>query len=172
MRDPYIPEPRIHPSAVVAPGCHIYGQVQIGPESLVLFGVVIRAELDRIDVGSQTNIQDNVVIHCDEDIPCLIGDRVTIGHSAVVHGSTVGNRALVGIGARLLNRSTVGEGALVAAGSVVLEGSAIPPWTLAVGTPARPLRELTAEEIERTADGVDHYLQLVDTYREIFANSK
>lgn len=172
MRDPYVPEPRIHSSAVIAPGCHVYGQVEIGRNSLILFGAVIRAELDRIYVGSQTNVQDNVVIHCDEDIPCLIGDRVTIGHSAVVHGSTVGNNALIGIGAKLLNRSSVGEGSLIAAGSVVLEGSTIPPWTLAVGAPAKPLRELTAEEIERTADGVDHYLQLADTYREIFAKSK
>lgn len=170
MKNPHVPEPSIHSSALVSPGAHVHGQVSIGAETFVLFGAVIRAELDRISVGSQTNIQDNAVLHCDEHIPCVVGDRVTIGHSAVVHGATVGDRALIGIGARMLNDSTVGEGAVLAAGSVLPEGKKIPPWTLAMGVPATPVRDLTDAQIRKNDDGVDHYLQLAETYREIFSN--
>lgn len=171
MRDPFVPEPQIHPSALIAPGAHVYGQVEIGQESLVLFGAVIRAELDRITIGSETNIQDNAVLHCDEDVPCLLGNRVTVGHAAVVHGATVGDKALIGIGAMALNNSVVGEGAWLGAGAVLTEGRKIPPWTLALGTPAKAVRDLTENEIRRADEGVDHYLQVADAYREIFSNS-
>lgn len=146
----------------------MHGQVTIGAEAFVLFGTVIRAELDRIVVGRQTNIQDNAVLHCDEGVPCIVGERVTIGHAAVVHGATVGDRALVGIGAKALNNSRLGEGALLAAGSVLTEGKEIPPWTLAMGIPAKPIRELTEAEIAKNDEGVDHYLLLAAAYREIF----
>lgn len=170
MKDPYIPRPSIDPTAVIAPGAHVHGRVTIGKEAFILFGVVIRAEFDRIEVGAQTNVQDNSVLHCDEDIPCIVGERVTIGHSAVVHGATVGDDALIGIGARVLNRSVVGEGSLIAAGSVLPEGKVIPPWTLAMGVPAKPVRELTEAEIEKNREGVDHYMSLAVAYREIFSN--
>ncbi len=170
MRDPFVPQPVIHPDALVSPGSHIFGHVEIGADSFILFGAVIRAELDRISVGRETNIQDNAVLHCDEGAPCLVGDRVTIGHSAVVHGSVVGNAVLIGIGAKALNRSSIGEGAWLAAGSVLAEGKKIPPWTLAMGVPALPVRELTEDEIKRADQGVDHYLQLAAVYRELFSN--
>lgn len=171
MRDPEVPRPNIDPTALISPGAHIHGQVELGARSFVLFGAVIRAELDHITVGSETNIQDNAVLHCDEYVPCIVGDRVTIGHLAVVHGATLGNRALIGIGAKALNRSVVGNGAWLAAGSVLAEGAEIPPWTLAVGTPARVVRDLTEEEITRADEGVDHYLRVAALYREIFSNS-
>jgi carbonic anhydrase/acetyltransferase-like protein (isoleucine patch superfamily) len=134
-----------------------------------MFGVVIRAELDRVEVGAETNLQDNAILHCDEGIPTRIGRRVTVGHGAIVHGATVGDRCLVGIGAIALNGSELGEGAWLAAGSVLTEGRSIPPWTIAVGTPAKPLRELTEDEIRRQVTGVDHYLELGDHYRSIGA---
>ena len=168
MPSPFIPEPVIEPSAVVAPGAHIHGQVTIGPRVFVLFGAVIRAEFDRIAIGAETNIQDNAVLHCDEDIPCVLGERVTVGHSAVVHGATVGNGCLIGIGAMLLNRSVLGDGAWLGSGSVLTEGQEIPPWTLALGIPAKPVRDLTDAEITRAEEGVDHYLELMERYREIF----
>lgn len=167
MRPPRIPEPNIHPAALIAPGARIHGDVTVARNVFVLFGAVIRAELDRIEIGAETNLQDNSVFHCDEDVPCLIGERVTVGHAAVVHGATVGDRALIGIGAKALNRSSIGEGAWLAAGSVLAEGKTIPPWTLAVGVPAKPVRELTDEEIARADEGVDHYLELLAAYREI-----
>lgn len=168
MRPPHIPRPEIDPSAIVAPGTHLYGDVTIGAEVLVLFGAVIRADLDRIVIGRQSNIQDHCVLHCDEDVPTLIGERVTVGHSVVIHGTEVGDRALIGIGAIALNRSRIGEGAWLAAGSLLPEGGTIPPWTLAMGTPAKPRRDLTDDEVRRADDGVDRYLELGAAYREIF----
>lgn len=167
MRSPHIPAPRVHETALVLPGAHIYGDVTLEAGVFVLFGAVIRAELDRIVIGSQSNVQDNAVLHCDEDVPTVIGERVTIGHNAVVHGATVGRKALIGIGARALNGSTVGEGAWLAAGSVLAEGKSVPPWSLAVGTPAKPVRELTEDEVRRADEGVDRYLELAARYREI-----
>ena len=161
----HLPEPKIDPGAFVARGAHVYGDVTLGEGVFVLFGVVIRAELDRVEVGAQTNIQDNSVLHCDEDAPCLLGKRVTVGHAAVVHGALVGDRCLIGIGAKLLNRSRLGEGAWLAAGSVLAEGKEIPPWTLGMGIPAKPVRELTEAEMKRADEGVDHYQDLMERYR-------
>lgn len=169
MRAPHVPQPKIHDSAVIAPGSHIYGDVTIDADVFVLFGAVIRAELDRIAVGAETNIQDNCVFHCDEDVPAIIGRRVTVGHGAVIHGTEIGDRALIGIGAKTLNRSSIGEGSWLAAGSVLPEGETIPPWTLAMGTPAKPIRDLSDDEIARADEGVDHYLELAAAYREIFS---
>jgi len=149
----------------VAPNATVRGDVTIGEGAVVLFGAVLRAEEDRVVVGRETNIQDNAVVHCDAGFPALIGDRVTVGHAAVVHGATVGDGCLVGIGAMALNGSAMGEGSWLAAGSVLPEGKEIPPFTLAVGVPARPLRELTQEEIERQRSGVQTYLELRDLYR-------
>lgn len=169
MRPPHIPEPKIHPTALIAPGAQIHGDVTIDSDVFVLFGAVIRAELDRVEIGAETNVQDNSVFHCDEGAPCLVGERVTIGHSAVVHGALVGDRALIGIGAKALDRSRVGEGAWLAAGSLLPEEKVIPPWTLAMGVPAKPVRDLSEEEVARADEGVDHYLELLASYREILS---
>ena len=157
----------IDPTAFVARTAIIRGDVTIGPQAVVMFGVVARAELDKVVVGDMSNLQDNVVLHADENIACVIGNRVTVGHSAVIHGATVGDDCLIGIGALVLNSAVVGEGAWLAAGSVLPEGKEIPPWTLAVGTPARPVRDLTEDEIARQRAGVAEYLRLGDLYREL-----
>ncbi len=159
--------PVIHDSAFVAPGVRIFGDVTVGARAVLMFGVVVRAELDHIEIGSETNIQDNCVLHCDEGIPCLIGKRVTVGHAAVVHGATVEDHCLVGIGSRALNGSHMGEGSWLAAGAVLAEGRSIPSWMIAVGIPAKPLRELTDEERVRLDEGVDHYVGFGDTYRHL-----
>lgn len=164
-----IGRPEIDPTAYVATTARIFGDVLIGSEVVVMFGAVIRAELDRVLIGAQSNVQDNVVIHCDRGKPALIGSRVTIGHAAVVHGATIGNHSLVGIGAMVLNGSELGEGAWLAAGSVLAEGKSIPPWTIAVGIPAKPLREITAEEIDRQNIGVEEYLIFGARYRSLGA---
>jgi carbonic anhydrase/acetyltransferase-like protein (isoleucine patch superfamily) len=161
------PAPVIHPTAFVAPGVRILGNVTVGERAVLMFGVVARAELDRIEIGAESNVQDNCVLHCDTGHPCLVGKRVTIGHAAVVHGATVGDHCLVGIGAVALNGSVMGEGSWLAAGAVLGEGRSIPPWTIAVGTPAKPLRELTDEERERARKGVDDYLEFGAAYREM-----
>jgi len=162
-----LPNPVVHPSAFVAESARVYGSVEIQAGAIVMFGAVLRAELDRIVIGEESNLQDNVVVHADLGFPTAVGRRVTVGHAAVIHGATIGDHCLVGIGALVLNGSELGEGVWLAAGSVLPEGRAIPPWTLAMGTPAKPVRELTREEIERQDAGVDVYLRFGKTYGEL-----
>jgi carbonic anhydrase/acetyltransferase-like protein (isoleucine patch superfamily) len=159
--------PRIDPSAFVASNASIFGDVIIGAEAVVMFGVVIRAEVDRVTVGARTNLQDGVIVHVDRGVPCAIGADVTVGHGAIVHGATVGAHCLVGIGSRVLNGSVMGEGSWLAAGSLLPEGKSIPPWTLAVGTPAKPLRQLREVEIERQRNGVADYVEFGRLYRKL-----
>ena len=163
----HLETPTIDPTAFVAETARVFGDVTLGRLSVVMFGAVLRAELDRIEVGERSNIQDNAVIHADEGRPCIIGQEVTVGHAAVVHGAVIGAHCLVGIGAKALNGSVLGEGAWLAAGSLLPEGKHIPAWTLAVGTPARPVRELTPDEIERQAAGVDEYQRFAEAYRSL-----
>jgi len=160
-----LPDPTIDPTAFVASTARIFGRVDIRPQAVVMFGAVLRAELDDIVLGEESNLQDNVVVHTDFGIPTIIGRRVSVGHAAVVHGATVGDHALIGVGAIALNRSVIGEGAWLAAGSLLPEGKSIPAWTLAVGTPAKPVRELTEAEIARQDRGVTGYLLLAEAYR-------
>ncbi|MDE0673967.1 MAG: gamma carbonic anhydrase family protein [Acidimicrobiia bacterium] len=159
--------PVIHPSAFIASNARVFGDVVIEAEAVVMFGVVIRAETDRVVVGEETNIQDNSVLHADRGYPTILGRRISIGHSAVIHGAVIGDRCLVGMGAIALNGAVMGEGSWLAAGSLLPEGKEIPPWTIAVGTPARPLRELRPHEIERAEMGVEEYLSLGTTYRRL-----
>lgn len=159
------PTPRIHPAAFVAPGVHVYGDVTIAARAVVMFGVVMRAEMDAISIGEETNLQDNAVFHVDEGFPLRIGRRVTVGHGAVLHGATVGDHCLVGIGSIMLNGSQLGEGAWLAAGSLLPAGKDVAPWTLAAGVPARPIRDLREAEIRSQDDGIDHYLRFAEMYR-------
>jgi len=123
------------------------GDVEIGEDSSLWYGAVVRGDVHRIRIGARTNIQDQATVHVTRDrFPTLIGDEVTVGHRAVVHGCTVGSRALIGIGAIVLDGAEVGEGAWVAAGAVVTPGTRIPPGCLAVGVPAQVVRELSTEE--------------------------
>jgi len=136
----------------------IIGDVTIGEESSVWFNCVLRGDLDRIEVGTRTNIQDSAVVHLDKGFPCIIGDDVTVGHGAIVHGCTIGNGALIGIGAIILSGAKIGEGAMVAAGALVREGQDIPPRTLAVGLPAQIRRDLTEVDLERMRLGKEDYV--------------
>lgn len=159
--------PVIDPAAFVAPGVHIYGDATITANAVVMFGVVIRAEFGPVEVGRYSNIQDGVVMHVDEGFPCIVGEHSTIGHSAVLHGTMIGNRCLVGIGARALNGSELGDGAWLASGALLPEGRKIPPWTVAMGVPAKPIRDVTEAEIERQRHGVEAYQRLATTYRQL-----
>ncbi len=150
--------PKIHPSAFIAPGAMIIGDVTIGEESSVWFNCVLRGDLERIEVGARTNIQDGAVVHLDPGFPCLIGDDVTIGHGAIVHGCTVGDGAMISMGAIILTGAKIGERAIVAAGAVVREGQEIPPDTLAMGIPAQVKREVTPADLERVRLGREDYV--------------
>jgi carbonic anhydrase/acetyltransferase-like protein (isoleucine patch superfamily) len=143
----------------VAPGAVVVGDVEIGPDSSIWYGSIVRGDVHRVRVGARSNVQDNCVLHVTRDrFACEVGDEVTIGHRAVVHGCVVGDGALVGIGAVVLDGARVGEGALVAAGALVAPGVRIEPGGLALGIPARVVRSVTDEERElqrrRTLDYV------------------
>ncbi|WP_193128434.1 gamma carbonic anhydrase family protein [Gulosibacter sediminis] len=138
--------PRIHRSAWIAPNATIIGDVEIGPDSSVFYGCVLRGDSGAIRIGARTNLQDGTVVHVDADAPCTLGDDVTVGHAAMLHGTTVGDGTLVGMRASLLSHSVIGTGSLIAAGAVVLEGFEIGDRVLAAGVPAKIRRELTEEE--------------------------
>ena len=160
-------EPVIAPSAWVHETAVVIGNVTLGADVSVWPGAVLRGDRDAIVVGAGSNVQDGAVIHCDPGQPCVIGERVTIGHRAVVHGCTVEDGALIGIGAVVLNGAVIGHGALVAAGAVVGEGKVIPPAVLVAGVPAKVLRPLTAEQCERVAGGHRTYMALKERYRSV-----
>ena len=140
--------PRIDADAWVAPGAVVVGDVEIGADSSVWYGAVIRADVHFVRIGARTNLQDRSVVHVTRDRhPCLIGDEVTVGHGATVHGCTVCDGALIGIGAIVLDGAWVGEGATVGAGAVVTPGTKIEPGQLAIGIPARTVRALREDEL-------------------------
>lgn len=148
----------IHESAFVAPNATILGRVRIGARASVWFGAVIRAEVAQITIGARSNVQDGAIIHVDEGFPVELGENVTVGHRAVVHGATVEDNCIVGIGAILLNGSRIGRNSIVAAGALVPEGKSFPPNSLLMGMPARVVRELSADEAARVGNGAEHYV--------------
>lgn len=150
--------PNVHSSAFVAPGAMIIGDVRIGEESSIWFNCVLRGDLEPIHIGCRTNIQDGTVIHMDKEIPCIIGDDVTVGHGAILHSCTIDNEALIGMGAILLTGCKIGKQAIVAAGTLVREGQEIPSGTIAMGVPAVVKREATEAEFERVRNGKDDYV--------------
>ncbi len=158
-------EPRIGARVFVAPNATLIGDVELAEDASIWFGTVLRGDIHFIRVGARSNIQDNSVVHVEHGTgPAIIGQEVTVGHGAVVHGCTVENRALIGIGARILSHAVIGEGAIVGAGAVVQEGMKVPPRTLVVGVPARVKRELTPEELVRIERGWKVYVQYKDQY--------
>ncbi|HHW44874.1 gamma carbonic anhydrase family protein [Desulfofundulus thermobenzoicus] len=158
--------PRLAEDVFVAPGAQIIGRVEIGPGSSVWFNTVIRGDADRVIIGAYTNIQDCCVLHEDPGFPLVVGDRVTVGHRAVLHGCTVGEGALIGMGAVILNGARIGAGAVVGAGALVVEGLEIPAGYLALGCPARVIRQLSREEIEKFQTMADIYRRRAQKYRQ------
>ena len=158
--------PVIHPTAFVAPGADVIGRVRLAKDASVWFGCVLRGDVNRIEIGEATNIQDGSILHVDDRAPCLIADHVHVGHHANLHGCVVERGALIGIGAIVLSGARVGAGAIVGAGSVVLEGTRIPPRVLAVGAPARVVRKVTTRDLAYIRHWVAKYVRLARHYRE------
>src|ERR1041385_984102 len=152
-------KPKIAGSAYVDPGAHVIGDVEIGECASVWPTAVLRGDIEPIRVGAMTNIQDGTLIHTDRGFPAIIGDRVTVGHAAVLHGCSVEEDSMIGIGARVLTGAKIGRGAVVAAGSLGPEGMEARPDTLVMGTPAKPRRTVTAEEKARFEKGVAGYAE-------------
>jgi len=150
--------PRIDPSAWLAPGSIVVGDVAIGADSSIWYGAVIRGDVNRIRIGQRTNVQDQCVLHVESGGPsCVLGDEITVGHRAVVHSCTVRDGALIGIGAIVLDGAEIGEEALLGAGAVATPGTVIPDGMLAVGVPARVARALSPEErADQRAQALDY----------------
>lgn len=155
--------PTIDPAAFVADNATIAGDVRLAAGSSIWFGCVLRCEESRIEVGRDSNIQDLTAVHTDTDLPTILGDRVTVGHRAMLHGCIIEDDALIGMGAVVLNGARIGAGAVVAAGAVVREYQHVPPMTLAVGVPAKVL-EREVPPVPR--HNVAAYVQLAELYRE------
>lgn len=151
--------------AWVAPNATLTGRVTLGALASVWFGCVLRGDLEPIAIGDETNVQDLTVVHVDRGCPALVGSRVTIGHRAVIHGCSIDDDAVIGMGAVLLSGSRVGRGALVAAGAVLREGFEVPPGTIAAGVPAAIRGEVGSELRQRFREGVANYLRLAARYR-------
>ncbi|HMF75041.1 MAG TPA: gamma carbonic anhydrase family protein [Bryobacteraceae bacterium] len=159
--------PSIAASAYIDISGQVIGDVTIGERSSVWPNVTIRGDVNHIRVGYETSIQDNSVLHVDHMIyPCLVGNRVTVGHSAVLHGCVVEDDALIGIGAIVLNGAKIGSGAVVAAGALVPEGMEVPPNSLVMGAPAKVRREVTPEEQERFRKNCQNYVKITAIYKE------
>ena len=156
----------IHPAAFVHPAAIVIGNVTLGARVSVWPTAVLRGDSDAITIGEDSNVQDGTVIHVDPGVPCTIGARVAIGHRAVVHGATVGDDCLIGMGAIVLNGVVVGSGSIVGAGAVCREGMEIPPNSLVVGVPAKVIRPTRDVERERIAHTVQAYLALQVEHRE------
>jgi len=163
----------IHPTAFISPHAYVHGTVSIGADSSVWPMVVIRGDKGVITIGARTNIQDGSVLHADPDAYLTIGDNVTIGHGAIVHGCTVADQVLIGMGAVILNHAQIGAGCLVAARALVTEGMQVPPNSVVMGIPGRvkPLRDDQLERIHRNAQS---YVELKELYlkasREYFTD--
>ncbi|WP_177238660.1 gamma carbonic anhydrase family protein [Pseudonocardia ammonioxydans] len=158
--------PDVHPDAWIAPGAVLAGDVTVGAESGVWYTCVIRSEFAPIVVGARTNVQDGTVIHADPGFPATIGDGVTIGHRAVVHGCTVEDDVLVGMGAVLMNGVHVGSGSLIAAGAVLTQGTVVPPGSLVAGVPGKVRRELTEQERDSIPLSAAAYVHLLGQHRD------
>ena len=159
-------------SAFIAPGARLVGNVTVGEGSSVWYNAVLRGDTDVIRVGRRTSIQDGTVIHCDHGYPTIIGDDVTVGHAAIIHGAKIGNGVLVGMGATLLSGSEIGEDSFLAARTLVLEGVKIPPRSLVMGFPGKVIRDVDEELLQRIRLGAEHYAESAALYLKRYGKAQ
>ncbi len=164
--------PVVDASAFVAETAVLVGDIEIGANCSIWYGVAVRADINKVRIGADTNIQENTVVHVDlddrglGDCSTVIGDRVTVGHGAILHGCKIGNDCLIGMGAIVLSGAKVGEGSVVAAGALVREGQVVPPHSLVMGMPAQVKKELGSAALEQIRQSARHYAELADEYRK------
>ena len=154
----------VDPSVYIAPSANVLGDVTIGANSSIWFQAVLRGDTAPISIGQRTNVQDGCILHADPGFPCTLGNDVTLGHGAIVHGATVEDEVLIGMRAVVMNGANIGRGSLVAVGAVVLEGMIVPPDSVVMGTPARVRREVTAEDRQRIRHAAEHYVNNAQRY--------
>lgn len=158
---------RIAQNVFIAPNATVIGDVEIGEGSSVWYGAVLRGDRSFIKIGKNSNIQDCCVVHCNADSPTVLGDFVTVGHSAVLHGCKIGNNTLIGMGAIILNDAEIGENCIIAAGAVIPEDTKIPDNSLVLGVPAKVKREITEKEKERIRKNALIYVELAKEHMRL-----
>jgi carbonic anhydrase/acetyltransferase-like protein (isoleucine patch superfamily) len=156
---------QVHPNVFIAPGAVVVGDVTLGESSSVWFNAVVRGDTDAIRIGARTNVQDGAILHADAGLPCVLGEDVTVGHAAVVHGAIVGDRVMIGIKSVVLNGVRIGEESIIAAGAVVTEGTEIPPGSLVMGVPAKVRGQVTDDHRARIRHAAQHYVENAQKFR-------
>lgn len=157
-------KPQIGHNVFIADGARVIGNVSISRQASIWFNAVIRGDVNAIRIGENTNIQDNCVFHVTGESPCVIGDNVTVGHGAIIHGCRIEKNCLIGMGAIILNHAEIGENCIVGAGALIAEKKKIPPRSLVVGSPGRVVRAVSEEEVAALADSAVYYHQLAEDY--------
>ncbi|MEZ2739361.1 gamma carbonic anhydrase family protein [Comamonas jiangduensis] len=158
-------EPKIAESAWVADSAQVMGEVHMGADASVWFGTVVRGDTSSITIGEGTNVQDASVLHADLGMPLVIGRHVTVGHQVMLHGCTIGDESLIGIGAIVLNGAKIGKNCLVGAGALVTEGKEFPDGSMIIGSPARVVKQLTAEQMQGLRQSAQHYIDNARRFR-------
>lgn len=158
--------PIINENTYISESVDIVGNVTIEEHVNIWFGTRLRGDMNKIVVGSKTNIQENSVVHVDTNSPCIIGKNVTIGHGAIIHGCEIANNVLVGMGSIILNDAKIGKNTIIGAGSLVTQGKSFPEGVLILGNPAKVIRELTEAEIESIQRSADNYASLSKKYKK------
>jgi carbonic anhydrase/acetyltransferase-like protein (isoleucine patch superfamily) len=164
--------PKVAPSAWIAPGAYVIGDVSLGDESSVWYGAVLRGDTEPIQIGDRTNVQDGCILHADPGYPAVVGEGCVLGHNAVVHGCEVGNNCLVGMSATILNGAKIGDGSIVAAGAVVPEGREFPPRSLIVGVPAKRAGDVADKQAADIERGASQYVERAAAHRASLGESR
>jgi carbonic anhydrase/acetyltransferase-like protein (isoleucine patch superfamily) len=159
-------QPRVHPSAFVAPGAVVVGDVTIGEESSVWYSAVLRGDINRIVIGAQTNLQDGVIVHLANEYPAIVGERVTVGHGAIVHACTVDDEVLIGMGAIILDGAEIGARSIIGANALITGGMKIPPGSLVMGSPAKVTRQLPPDEQAKIKMWAFKYVENAKLFRD------
>jgi len=154
----------IHPTVYIAPTARIYGKVKIGAHSSVWDGAVIRGDLAPVEIGENTSIQESVIVHVDTDVPTRIGNNVTVGHGAVIHGATIGDHCIIAIQSAVLNHAVVGENSIIGAGAIVMEGKQIPPNSVVYGIPGKVVKQVTDDMKKAIVENARVYVELARAY--------
>lgn len=162
--------PTVSEGVFIAPGAQLIGKVSLGPNASVWFNTVLRGDADTITVGSGSNIQDLTMVHCDKGFPVEIGANVTVGHTCIIHGCTIGDNCLIGMGSTILNGAKLGENCLVGAGSLITEGKEFPPGSVIMGRPAKVVREVGDRELEMIRRAAENYRRNAQTFRQGLAS--
>jgi carbonic anhydrase/acetyltransferase-like protein (isoleucine patch superfamily) len=163
--------PRVHPSAWIVPAATVIGDVTLEEESSVWYGAVLRGDINRIVIGPRSNVQDNAVVHLDTAYPTIMGELVTVGHSAIVHACRIDDEVLIGMGATVLDGAEIGARSIVGANALVTLGMKIPPGSLVLGAPGRVVKQLTLEEQKQIARWAWSYVETSKRFRQFYENS-